>query len=385
MATRRCPYCKETIDAETEYCSNCGTQLIFHEDEFIEEVIPRIPREKTDDDDVVVEGAQGKQNSTKRRDQSIKGKKGKDKAVLDEKREANPKKVFVVHGRNEKARDGIFDFLRSIGLDPIEWNRAIKSTGKASPFIGEVLDTAFEEAQAVVVLITGDDIAKLKDHYVRKDDPDYEKKPTPQARPNVLFEAGLAFGRCSDRTVLVVLKNETTRPFSDISGRHIVKLSNTPESRKDLIDRLQTAGCEIDIEGKKDWLKTGDFEGLDDSTSVQHELTEDRPSKEKEFEYTEKQLFILALLAVSDEESIDTLFLSYKNQFPKANLIEIKDNANLLENNGLIICTGNVEGNPLYRTTERGIERIVKETELLKKYKKAIEEHREMSEIAKKY
>jgi predicted nucleotide-binding protein len=32
----------------------------------------------------------------------------------------DPRKVFVIHGRNELARKALFDFLRSIGLDPIE-------------------------------------------------------------------------------------------------------------------------------------------------------------------------------------------------------------------------------------------------------------------------
>ncbi|MFQ5790774.1 MAG: zinc ribbon domain-containing protein, partial [Acidobacteriota bacterium] len=40
MAIRRCPYCKAIIDESSEYCSNCGTRLLFPEDEFIEEEIP---------------------------------------------------------------------------------------------------------------------------------------------------------------------------------------------------------------------------------------------------------------------------------------------------------------------------------------------------------
>ncbi len=40
MAIRRCPYCKAIIDESLEYCSNCGTQLLFPEDETIEEDIP---------------------------------------------------------------------------------------------------------------------------------------------------------------------------------------------------------------------------------------------------------------------------------------------------------------------------------------------------------
>lgn len=40
MAIKRCPYCKAIIDESSGYCSNCGTQLLFPEDEFIEEEIP---------------------------------------------------------------------------------------------------------------------------------------------------------------------------------------------------------------------------------------------------------------------------------------------------------------------------------------------------------
>ncbi|MFD9643048.1 TIR domain-containing protein [Streptomyces sp. NPDC059082] len=58
--------------------------------------------------------------------------------------------MFVIHGRN--ARTGVFEFLRALGLDPIEWPEAIQITGKGSPYIGEVLDTAFSNAQTVVVL-----------------------------------------------------------------------------------------------------------------------------------------------------------------------------------------------------------------------------------------
>jgi hypothetical protein len=40
MAIRRCPYCKAIIDEQDKYCDNCGTQLLFPEDEFVEEEIP---------------------------------------------------------------------------------------------------------------------------------------------------------------------------------------------------------------------------------------------------------------------------------------------------------------------------------------------------------
>jgi predicted nucleotide-binding protein len=149
-------------------------------------------------------------------------------------------------------------FLRSINLDPIEWSEAVSFTGEGSPFTGQILDKAFSQARAVVVLITGDDLARLGTRFQSARDPGYEKDPTPQARPNVLFEAGMAFGRQPERTILVTLGE--TRPFSDIAGRNEVRISNSPEHRQALAGRLKTAGCDVRIEHKADWLKAGDFD-----------------------------------------------------------------------------------------------------------------------------
>jgi len=172
--------------------------------------------------------------------------------------DADSRKVFVVHGRNEHVRKAMFSFLRSMGLDPIEWSEATSYTGKGTPYIGEILDHAFRIAKAVVVLITGDDIAKLSAQYMKEDDPSYERVFMPQARPNVLFEAGLAFGRQPDRTILVEF--DANRPFSDISGLHVLKMDNDAKSRHELAMRLKTIGCDVKIDGKTDWLTEGDFE-----------------------------------------------------------------------------------------------------------------------------
>ena len=110
--------------------------------------------------------------------------------MTEEQSGADPRRVFVIHGRNDAARRGVFAFLRSIGLEPIEWSRAIAMTGQGSPYIGDVLNVAFSQAQAVVVLQTPDDVAHLHESLTSPGDPD--TSPQMQPRPNVLFEAGMA-------------------------------------------------------------------------------------------------------------------------------------------------------------------------------------------------
>jgi predicted nucleotide-binding protein len=120
-------------------------------------------------------------------------------------------------------RDQLFIFLRALEIQPIEWSQAIRLTGQPAPYVGTILETAFREAVAIVVLLTADDDARLKIHLRHKRDPAFERVLTGQARPNVLFEAGMAFGRSPENTVLIQVGDH--RPFSDVAGRHIVHLT----------------------------------------------------------------------------------------------------------------------------------------------------------------
>lgn len=200
-----------------------------------------------------------------------------------EKMESDRRKVFVVHGRNWDARNALFAFLRSIGLHPLEWSEAVRETGKASPYVGEVLDTAFSIAKAVLVLITPDDEARLFEQYRNEDDEDYERNLTGQARPNVLFEAGMAMGRNPNRTVLIELGK--LRPFSDIGGRHVIRINGTPQKRKDLAQRLKTAGCNVNLNGT-DWLTDGDFDSVLESLKKKTKISVARTEDESDIKFT---------------------------------------------------------------------------------------------------
>jgi len=163
--------------------------------------------------------------------------------------------VFVIHGRDKRTRCGMFEFLRAIGLHPMEWTEALATTRHGCPHIGDVLDKVLRMGIAVVVLQTPDDIAHLKpEHADDPDDPDLV--PRGQARPNVLFEAGMALALFAERTLLVELGK--VRPFTDIGGRNVVKLDNTPKKRKWLAQRLTDIGCPVDLRGT-DWIESGDL------------------------------------------------------------------------------------------------------------------------------
>ena len=106
----------------------------------------------------------------------------------------DPRRVFVVHGRDDTLAADRFAFLDAIGLQPIAWRDAVRQTGKGSPYVGEILEGAFATAQAVVVLLSPDDEVRLAPSLVREDDQAIEREVRLQPRPNVLFEAGMAFG-----------------------------------------------------------------------------------------------------------------------------------------------------------------------------------------------
>jgi predicted nucleotide-binding protein len=168
----------------------------------------------------------------------------------------DPRAVFVVYGRNTEVNRAMFSFLRSLNLNPLEWNDLIQLTGQGSPYIGKVLDVGFKVAQAAIVLFTPDDEAQLRQQYRSKNEQSYEVTLTPQPRPNVILEAGMSLGFAPEKTILVEFGN--LRPISDLLGRHLIRMNNSDGMRTALMHRLKTAGCDVKLTGN--WLAEGDFE-----------------------------------------------------------------------------------------------------------------------------
>ncbi|HXP05284.1 MAG TPA: nucleotide-binding protein [Stellaceae bacterium] len=111
-------------------------------------------------------------------------------------------KVFVVHGRDNDAKNEVARFLEHIGLKPIILNE--------QPNLGRHLLTKFQdEAEGVgfaVVLITPDDDGALEGEPLRK-----------RARQNVVFELGFLIGKLGSSHVAALVKGEVERP-SDFDG-----------------------------------------------------------------------------------------------------------------------------------------------------------------------
>jgi CBS domain-containing protein len=167
----------------------------------------------------------------------------------------NPRRVFVIHGRNLRARDALFEFLRATGLEPLEWSEVLTQLGP-SPQVEDILRRGLASARAIVVLLTGDDEARLRGPLQSVFDTDLETQFRPQARQNVLFEAGMALGLMPDRTVVIQLG--TVKPFSDVIGRHILRMDDSAPKRNELAQRLRAAGCKVKTKGEI-WLRTGQF------------------------------------------------------------------------------------------------------------------------------
>jgi hypothetical protein len=151
--------------------------------------------------------------------------------------------VFLVHGRDLDVRGGVVRFLTDLGLRVVGWEEAIALTGRPAPHAREVLEAALRNVSAIVVLFTGDDEARLRSPFCRLEELDVEGTLAPQPRPNVLFEAGLAFALFPQRTV--VLQVGRLRPLSDLAGIQFIPLDESAASRRSFVNRLRIAGCQV--------------------------------------------------------------------------------------------------------------------------------------------
>lgn len=186
--------------------------------------------------------------------------KGPAESVASTSKQQNPRNVAVMHGRDEAARRAVYNFLRRLDLTPMEWDDLIDLTGSAAPYSGEAVAAAFEVAQAVMVVITPDDVGYLYPELRREREREDDRSPTGQPRLNVVLEAGMALQSHPTRTLLVEIGR--SRGISDLAGRNAVRLDGTAARLQSLASRLEAAGCPVQRSGK-DWMDGSELASLE--------------------------------------------------------------------------------------------------------------------------
>lgn len=173
---------------------------------------------------------------------------------------AKSRQVFVIHGRDEQARAGVFDLIRSLGLAPLEWEHLIREIGSGAPSLYNVVSNAPRFAQAVVALMTPDDIVELHPSLLEPHEVAAGGTRACQARPNVFIELGISLAVLPERTI--VLRAGDMRWPADLEGLNYIRVTESADWCNKLAERLRTAGCPVDRTGT-DWQRASRFSGLD--------------------------------------------------------------------------------------------------------------------------
>lgn len=164
--------------------------------------------------------------------------------------------VFLVHGRDASAAAAMRKLLRALGLRIIEWEDALEHLGQGpSPYVGDIVMAGMRLADAVIVLFTPDDLVHLRPDLAG--DGEVETTIQGQARPNVIYEAGIADALNRARTLLVEVGR--VKGLSDLGGRNTLRFNGSIESRRQLASRLRSANLNVDDIGLS-WLSAGDFD-----------------------------------------------------------------------------------------------------------------------------
>jgi hypothetical protein len=126
-----------------------------------------------------------------------------------------------------------------------------------SPYITDIVQRGIREADAVIALFTPDEQSALYDPATGAYSDNTEDSRW-QARPNVIFEAGLAYGVDSRKTIVATLGTDV-RLFSDLEGVHYVDLARA-DAKAALKNRLESIVGALDVgDVWQDVSVSGDF------------------------------------------------------------------------------------------------------------------------------
>lgn len=139
------------------------------------------------------------------------------------------RKVFIVHGHDDGARETVARFLERIGLEAIILH---EQANQGRTIIEKVV--AHSDVGFAVVLLTPDDEGCVKGG-----------SPEPRARQNVLLELGYFIGRLG-REKVCALKRGTLEIPSDFAGVVWETMDSGGGWRQALARELEAAGHSID-------------------------------------------------------------------------------------------------------------------------------------------
>lgn len=106
------------------------------------------------------------------------------------------------------------------------------------------MDVGLSLADAVLVLLTPDDIVRLRPDLLRPSDGEEGRNERGQPGPNVSYEAEMAQAKAPHRSLMVSIG--AVKVFSDISGRHLPHFDGGQRARHQLVKRLQLTGLHVD-------------------------------------------------------------------------------------------------------------------------------------------
>ena len=149
---------------------------------------------------------------------------------IPEQKPSSVRKVFVVHGHDEAAKEGMARFLEKIGFEAIILHEQASGNRTVIEKIEAHSDVGF-----AVVLLTPDDIGGAANAESRQH----------RARQNVILELGYFVGRLGRSRVAVFRKGEVEVP-SDFGGVVYVDLDGDGAWKQRLGNELKEAGFQID-------------------------------------------------------------------------------------------------------------------------------------------
>lgn len=188
-------------------------------------------------------------------DTAIAGQLRRDWAVAMRERQ-----VFVIHGRDDELVGRMFELLSLIGLRPLEWEPLVEMAGDGpAPDLHGVIRNGLYEAQAIVALLTPDDLVQLHPDLRQPREDAHELAMGCQPRPNVLLELGAAI--YNHRRQTVVVRVGSLRPIADLGGINYIDFDGSENARAKLVSRLKVAGCRVDDAGTE-WRRASRFADL---------------------------------------------------------------------------------------------------------------------------